>query len=368
MSAAAIERRAEAIEVSGWGARFRFFQPRNACFWVYVGLVVTGLWYVVTSVHATRGAFDDAYATALVTSGLFCAAFLWFLHHSDRWERTPPSLALAAFIGGGVAAPFGIAITGNGAIMSIYTKVFGQAWAADWQAGLTAPFVEETSKGAIVLLLMGLAPVVIRTVSDGLIVGAYVGLGFQILEDVFYAQNAAFEHFGADQTDAVLHIFLLRAVTGIPSHALYTALFGAGLVYLLGTRAQPRRVGRGLALVLTAMVLHGVWDSATALAGGTALVLLVLLGVTVFSLLALRHAIRWAGRDERVFLRAIMAPEVEAGTLTADELEALTARKPKRHQRYVLRAARDLADDLARGDEAAIEHSRAEVARLRATR
>ena len=36
---------------------------------------------------------------------------------------------------------------------------------------------------------MGLAPVVIRTVSDGLIVGAYVGLGFQILEDVLYAQN-----------------------------------------------------------------------------------------------------------------------------------------------------------------------------------
>ena len=75
---------------------------------------------------------------------------------------------------------------------------------------------------------MGLAPVVIRTASDGLIVGAYVGLGFQILEDVFYAQNAAFAQFGANQSEAVLHIFVLRAVTGIPSHALYTALFGAG--------------------------------------------------------------------------------------------------------------------------------------------
>ena len=200
---------------------------------------MTGLWYVVTTVQSTRGAFDEAYTTALVTSGLFCVAFLWFLHHADRWERTPPTLALAAFIGGGVAAPFGIAITGNGAIMSIYEKLFGQAWATDWQAGLTAPFVEETSKGAIVLLLMGLAPVVIRTVSDGLIVGAYVGLGFQILEDVFYAQNAAFEQFGANQSEAVLHIFVLRAVTGIPSHALYTALFGAGSIYLLGTPRNP---------------------------------------------------------------------------------------------------------------------------------
>jgi RsiW-degrading membrane proteinase PrsW (M82 family) len=96
-------------------------------------------------------------------------------------------------------------------------KLFGQAWATDWQAGLTAPFVEETSKGAIFLLMMGLAPVVVRTVSDGLIVGAYVGLGFQILEDIFYAQNVAFGQFGAHQSDAVLSTFVLRAVTGIPS-------------------------------------------------------------------------------------------------------------------------------------------------------
>ena len=89
--------------------------------------------------------------------------------------------------------------------MSIYTKVFGQAWATDWQAGLTAPFVEETSKGAIFVLLLGLAPVVIRTASDGLMVGAYVGLGFQILEDILYAQNSAFAEFGAHQSDAVLH-------------------------------------------------------------------------------------------------------------------------------------------------------------------
>ena len=81
--------------------------------------------------------------------------------------------------------------------------------------------------------------------------------------------------------------------------------------------------------------------------------------------MALHYAIRWAGGREREFLRDIMAPEVEAGTLTTEELEALTARKPKRHSKHVQRAARDLAEDLARGDEAAIQHSRAEIARLR---
>ena len=93
-------------------------------------------------------------------------------------------------------------------MMSLYAKLFGQAFAEDWKAGLTAPFVEESSKAICFLLLMGLGPVVIRTVSDGLMVGAYVGLGFQVLEDLLYGQNAAAAQFGANQTDAVLGTFV----------------------------------------------------------------------------------------------------------------------------------------------------------------
>ncbi len=378
----ASERRRSAIATSGWGARFVFLQPHNACFWVYLGLVAAGGWYVVNSVTTTAGAFAQAYATAVVTSGLFAAAFLLWLRWADRWERTPPALAIAAFAGGGLAAPFGIAIVGNAAVMSLYSKLFGQAFATDWQAGLTAPFVEETSKGAVFLLLMGLAPVVIRTVSDGLIVGAYVGLGFQILEDLLYAQNEAFAQFGAHQADAVLHVFVLRAVTGIPSHALYTALFGAGLVYVLGTPAQPRRRGRGMALMAAAVVLHGVWDSAAAIGGATYSVL-ILLATLISCLLALRVAVRWAGRRERHFMRDIMAPEVDAGTITGAELDALTGHRKqqraavrtrgdgvtRRREKHVLRAARDLAADLAAAggaDTPEVAHAREEIARLRA--
>ena len=383
MSAELLERRRAAIATSGWGARFDFFQPHNACLWVYLGLVVSGLWFVVNTVKGTGGAFDEAYATALVSSALFAAAFLAFLRHADRWERTPPALALAAFLGGGFGATFAIAIVGNGALMSIYSKVFGEAWATDWEAGLTAPFVEETSKGAIFVLLLGLAPVVIRTASDGLMVGAYVGLGFQIVEDILYAQNSAFAEFGAHQSDAVLHTFLLRAVTGIPSHALYTALFGAGVIYALGTPAQPRRLARGIALMLSAMLIHGVWDSSAAI-GGPVFVGLILLATTVFSLLALLVAIRWAGGRERMFMREIMAPEVDAGTISEAELDALAgdrkARRAavktrakgvsRRREKHVLRAARDLAADLAVAggeDTPPVEYSRSEIARLRAS-
>lgn len=275
--------------------------------------------------------------------------------------------------------------------MDLYGKVFGQTFAEDWEAGLTAPFVEETSKAVFFVLLLGLAPVVIRTVYDGLMVGAYIGLGFQILEDVLYGQNSAMSHFGTDQTSTVLETFAVRAITGIPSHALYTALFSAGLVYVIGTVAQPRRVGRGLALIATAMLLHGLWDSAAALVGplGAAAVSAMMLGLTVAALVALMLAIRLGGTRERGYLRAILQPEVVDGTITEAELDAVAGdRRQRRHARrtalrsrpkgvsrrrekHVMKATLDLAHDLAAaggGESRQVAHSRTEIARLRARR
>lgn len=375
--------RRAAIATSGWGAQVHLVQPRNACFWVYVALVGTGLWSVFSLSAPTARIFAVANVTAVLTSGLFAAVFVLILHRSDRWERTPARLAVAAFVVGGFGAAYAMALPGNAAMMSLYTKLFGQAFATDWQAGLVAPFVEESSKGVAFLLIMGLAPVVVRTVYDGLIVGAYTGLGFQVLEDMLYGQNSAAAHFGADQAQSVLATFVVRSLTGVASHALYTALFAAGLIYLIGTAAQPRRVGRGIALVVAPMLLHGIWDSMAALSGGSNLAGLVLaVVVTVTSVVAVVVALRLGGTRERGFLRAVLQPEVSTGTITAPELDALAGHRrerrtalaqraegtSRRQEKHVLHAARDLAHDLCESggeNSPAVEDARAEIARLR---
>lgn len=215
-----LERRVAAIEESGWGERFRFLQPRNACMWVYLFLVALGARELYRLAAPTAEVFEAANLAAVGSAGFFCLLFLLFLHHFDRYERTPAALAVVAFVGGGIGATWAMALPGNGALMNLYAKMFGQAWATDWQAGLTAPFVEETAKGVVFVLLLGLAPRVIRTVYYGLIVGAFVGLGFQVLEDMLYGQNSAYQHFGVDQVASVLHTFVLRSATGgcVPRH------------------------------------------------------------------------------------------------------------------------------------------------------
>lgn len=46
-------------------------------------------------------------------------------------------------------------------------------------------------------------------------IGAFIGLGFQLFEDVLYDYNSAIGGFGADQVNAALGTFALRAGSGI---------------------------------------------------------------------------------------------------------------------------------------------------------
>ncbi|MFC9832923.1 PrsW family intramembrane metalloprotease [Rhodococcus sp. NPDC127530] len=375
--------RVAAIDNSGWGRSFTFFQPRNLAFWVYLMLVVTGLFSFASMLAGQYAAYRQAIVVALVLFAVYGAIFWWFTHHIDRYARQPAALVVVAFLWGGLAATWTMAAHANDAVRALYAKAFGQAWALDWGAGLAAPFDEEIAKGVGLLLLISLAPRLVRTAFDGFILGAFIGLGFQIVEDVAYALGSAGSQFGANQVESAMSTVWMRMATGVSAHILYSAVFCAGLVYLVGRPAEPRKVGRGLALMATAMLLHGVWDSMAALVRGHAALLFVLMfAVIVIALVVAIKVFAMTVPTERQFLRAIMAPEVARGVLTAAELEAMCgdrrARKAFRKAEvgrmertravHVLDAADELADELAaaRGaDTGRVAFARSELARIR---
>src|SRR5262249_57996701 len=118
-----------------------------------------------------------------------------------------------------------------------------------------------------ILLLLVMAPQLSRRPFDGLIVGAFVGLGFQISEDISYAWIGAADAFGDIGT--AWQTIVVRTLASIPSHWMYTAIFGAGLIWFVGRPDVPARRGLGAALMVTAMLMHGVWDASGAIAGGS---------------------------------------------------------------------------------------------------
>lgn len=374
--------RSSALEATAWGERFRFVQPRNVVFWMFLWLCGTGLVKAWQMFSPLTGYYGPALLAAGVIAVISTAVWGWWFRHIDRYERQPVALVVTAFVWGATAATFAIAVQGNDALGSLYTKLFGQVWSQDWHAGLSAPFVEETAKGIGIVVLIALAPRLVRTVTDGLLLGAFIGLGFQTSEDFLYAVAGATGGFGADQTGSVFGSIVTRVYSDIVSHPLFTALFCAGVIYLLGTPAQPRRIGRGLALIVVPIVIHLVWDSMLALAGGTgALVFVIMIGDLVFALTALWIAFVWAHPRESHFVRDVLGPEIESGVLTDDEVtaaggwrqrlhyvKAASDRHDRRRRRHVVRAALDLCSDLATAkgtDSPDVIESRNEISRLR---
>ncbi|MFD0094695.1 PrsW family glutamic-type intramembrane protease, partial [Bacillus cereus] len=193
-----IAARDTAIRDSGWGQTFRLVQPRNLAWWVYVVLVAIGAVTFIRYAAGQAPAYGAALFVATVLFALYCALFWWFTHRIDRYARQSWTLIIVAFVWGAFAAPWAMAANANTPMLELWGKLYGQAWAADWGAGLTAPFTEEISKGLGILLLITLAPHLVRTAFDGFILGAYIGLGFQILEDIQYALTSSAAQFGAN--------------------------------------------------------------------------------------------------------------------------------------------------------------------------
>jgi RsiW-degrading membrane proteinase PrsW (M82 family) len=378
MSVLAVER-GRAIDQSGWGEDFRLVQPRNLAFWVYCALVIAGAYVLSGQVSIAAAAYSGALTSGVIAFGLVAVVYLWFIRYEDRYTTVPRDLAAAGFMWGFVAATGAFALLANDAVINLYAKVFGASFAFDWGAALAAPIDEELAKGAGVLLLLTLAPRLIRSPFDGLILGAFIGLGFQISEDISYAWIGAANSFG--DVGAAWSTIIVRTLASIPSHWMYTAIFGAGLIWFVGRPDVPARRGLGAGLMLTAMLMHGVWDASGALAGSSVFGWIAPPAVATVLISVFVWIYNTTQPIEREWMRELMAPEVALGFVSADELDALAGTRsmlksyiktqpdPRTAQR-VLAAENELAHQIARdggAETAAVRRARAAVLEARRT-
>ena len=370
-----------AVEESGWGHEFRFVQPRNLSFWVFVWGVTAGTLNLLRMFGPSTSSYMEGATSAVTVFVLYTVPWLLIIRWFNRYTRLPAGVLAAAGVWGGLAATGWLAINVNGALLSFWPKVLGVEDSQRWHAGFTAPYTEEISKALAVVLLIGIAGRLVRSAYDGLLIGAMSGLGFQIVEDVIYSLNGASSGLGMGQVDRAIDLAVVRIGVGLTSHVVYSAIFCAGLMWLLG-RDGNRRVLLGAFLVLYAMFAHFVWDAPAGLAGDDAqLQMLFMFGIVVLDLVVLFFAVRTAARPERAWIRRILAPEVEGGAITAAELAAVSGTRHDRRRflhradggrrvaRHVLAAADDLAHSIAKDraqgtNEAAF--ARSELARVRA--
>jgi RsiW-degrading membrane proteinase PrsW (M82 family) len=351
-----------------WERQTSLFQLREPAFWLYVLLLAgTGL-LAVSQQQSLREMAPSGWLLSWLLLALYLVPVFLIVYLVDAYEREPLSLVFGALLWGAVAATSlaGLANHDWGAVVA---RLLGPDVASRWTAALTAPFVEETLKAVGVVLVYLIARSEVDDLMDGFVYGAMVGLGFAVVENVFYFVA----QFGGQPAGVVGGFFVRVLASGLYGHVLYTGLSGMGIAWFV-TRTD-QRLGRRLlvagGLCLLAVLGHFLWNSPLLtlfptgeLTPAEALVAIPLAaavkGLPFLAVVVLLVAL--ARRQERRWLRAAAAAEVGGPALRADELEILERPRRRRQARRALRrrAGRRAAALLKR-----LQHQQLRLAMLR---
>jgi protease PrsW len=197
----------------------------------------------------------------LVTFALIQAVvFLLLIRFLDLYEREPLSV-LALMAAWGATGAVALSLAGNAIVLGLLPpaleKTFGSA--------VAGPLVEEAAKGLAVVVAFSLSWWAARRfgllelegLTDGMVYGAAVGLGFAFTEDLLYLFSVAGEQgLGVGLSEYASRVDFFGV--GQLGHAVYTAAFGAGLGLATWSRSWRGRLGFPLLGLVAAMLMHAV--------------------------------------------------------------------------------------------------------------
>ncbi len=241
-------------------------------------------------------------ALAILPVVVYVTITLWL----DRFEPEPWWMIGGAFLWGASVATLVSGIvnsTGSQLVSSELGATAGDAYGAS----VSAPFIEEITKGLALLAVYLWRRRELNGILDGIVYASMVGLGFAMTENLQYYGEAL-----QAGTESLGQTFVLRGIVLPFLHPLFTSMTGIGLV--LALRAKDRRT-KIVAVVLglgAAMLLHSAWNTNPVIFGPV-----LVLPVFVLMLILIRRSIRHESAVVREYL-----PE---GTVPAEDLERLAS-------------------------------------------
>ncbi len=264
-----------------------------------------------------------------IVPALFYIAIIYIV---DRYEKEPLWLLGAAFLWGAVPSIIFALIVNTVFSIPIYL-VFGEYGLGDaLSASLIAPLVEESVKGFLLLGLLFFWRHEIDSLLDGIIYGAMVGLGFAMVENVFYFMSA----FAEGGTESWFSVVILRNLFGL-NHSLFTAATGLGIAIARLTKRSWVRFTAPVVGWMGAMFLHFVHNASASL-GSIAgpLVCFPLFANAWGGVLIMLVIIVYALVQEKRWIKQYLADEIEQGTLTEPQYQTANSGTRRFFHRYSL--------------------------------
>jgi protease PrsW len=333
-----------------WGTQTGFLQKRQPAFWLFVfTLAATGLAALAEQLNFLAASPGAWFVTVLLLVP-YAIPVIAVIYYLDLYEREPLSILVAAALWGGIVATT-LSMYTNTPLSELIFKLTGDPqFTLDWSAALTAPFVEEGFKLLGIILLVSIARDEMDDVLDGFIWGAMVGIGFLLVEDVFYFMRAYFDQ--GSFVDLFV-IWLIRIIGAGPySHFLYTGLVGMGVAYYYTQLDQTngRRLAMAAAYIALGVGAHFIWNSPflAGLSEGGIIGFWLMLTIKGLPLLiGLLILVRLARRRERRWFAQFSMAFHDDGAVTEAEVAELSGLRARRRARKTaLRAKGPMGEQL----------------------
>ena len=289
-----------------------------------------------------RTALLYALVFAFVPVVPLAALLLWL----DRLRPEPTVLLVIALLWGALVATY-LALHINGWLAREVGDRYG---ATARSAVFIAPWVEETTKGAVVFVIVWWRRHDFNSMLAGVVYGGLAGIGFSFTENiVYYGQlfQRVKDYQGSQHValQAVEHLFLWRGVAAPFVHPMFTMMTGLGVGLAVRHRHVGVRIVAPVAGFCSAALLHMGYNSAASLAPGTTLtaVYLALLVPVLTALVAIVLVVR---RYEYRIIAARLGDYSVFGWLPYDHVAYIATgpgrRLARRHARALGRRDRDV--------------------------
>jgi RsiW-degrading membrane proteinase PrsW (M82 family) len=188
---------------------------------------------------------------SLIAAVIPMIIYLIFIWRLDKYEREPFIKVFSHFLWGAIGSIFFAIIFST--VLSSSTALFinSESALSLISTVLIAPFVEEIVKSSY--LFRTYKKNYFDNITDGLVYGGAIGLGFGMTENLFYfiTYNNSFSQW--------IYVVIIRSIFSAVMHAIATATVGAFLAKTKFTLSSQKNNFPIIGLIL-AMLFHATWN------------------------------------------------------------------------------------------------------------
>jgi len=237
--------------------------------------------------------------------------YLYLIWKNDKFEPEPARLVLISFVYGAVGAVV-LAL-----LMSLFfsytiSLFYSKNITSFLGAIMVAPVAEEIAKGLFLIVLLN--NMNFDNVTDGIVYGGAIGLGFGMTENFFY--------FFAQDTELYswVMVVIIRSLFSAVMHCIATATLGAFLAMYKFSIHKTKKIFPVTGLFI-AMFIHFLWNYNLSFENRAVFAFLIMMAIITSFVFMFRISIK----HEKKLIVSELSEEIANGFLPAEHLEVITA-------------------------------------------